>query len=144
MILAQLHGAKPEYTGVVQHERKPVYVDNRLLGRSRTIGQFTKDPIAGITPIEQMMQCAIYPSRFRAIDPGPGVLRKSRRIGGRYEFPGHGNTAGDGRVSARAIKLWQQQMRARAWTRLRGGAAARPRWTRSLDGSQGVDCADRR
>jgi hypothetical protein len=58
MILARLHGEKPEYTGVVAGmSGSPVYVDGRLLGAlSYRIGQFSKDPIAGITPIEQMFE----------------------------------------------------------------------------------------
>ncbi len=58
MILAKLHGAKPEYTGVVAGmSGSPVYVDGKLLGAlSYRIGQFSKDPIAGITPIEQMLE----------------------------------------------------------------------------------------
>jgi hypothetical protein len=56
MILARLHGEKPEYTGVVAGmSGSPVYIDGRLLGAlSYRIGQFSKEPIAGITPIEQM------------------------------------------------------------------------------------------
>ncbi|MGA3080292.1 MAG: SpoIVB peptidase S55 [Terracidiphilus sp.] len=63
MILAQLHGAKPEYTGVVAGmSGSPVYIGNRLLGSlSYRIGQFTKDPIAGITPIEQMLEVRDLP-----------------------------------------------------------------------------------
>ena len=47
MILAQLHGAKPEYTGVVAGmSGSPVYIGNRLLGSlSYRIGMFSKDPI---------------------------------------------------------------------------------------------------
>ena len=58
MILARLHGAKPEYTGVVAGmSGSPVYIDGRLLGAlSYRIGQFSKEPIAGITPIEQMFE----------------------------------------------------------------------------------------
>jgi len=58
MILARLHGSKPEYTGVVAGmSGSPVYVDGRLLGAlSYRIGQFSKEPIAGITPIEYMLQ----------------------------------------------------------------------------------------
>jgi hypothetical protein len=57
MILARLHGAKPEYTGVVAGmSGSPVYIDGRLVGAlSYRIGQFSKDPIAGITPIELML-----------------------------------------------------------------------------------------
>jgi hypothetical protein len=58
MILARLHGVRPEYTGVVAGmSGSPVYIDGRLLGAlSYRIGQFSKEPIAGITPIEYMLQ----------------------------------------------------------------------------------------
>jgi len=64
MILAQLHGAKPEYTGVVAGmSGSPVYVGDKLLGSiSYRIGTFSKDPIAGITPIEQMLEVRDLPS----------------------------------------------------------------------------------
>src|ERR1017187_4361138 len=58
MILARLHGEKPEYTGVVAGmSGSPVYIDGRLAGAlSYRIGQFSKEPICGITPIEQMFE----------------------------------------------------------------------------------------
>src|SRR6185312_4919964 len=57
MILARLEGAKPEFTGVVEGmSGSPVYVGDKLMGSlSYRIGQFSKEPIAGITPIEQML-----------------------------------------------------------------------------------------
>jgi len=57
MILAKLTGAEPDYTGVVEGmSGSPVYIGNRLLGAlAYRIGQFSKEPIAGITPIEQML-----------------------------------------------------------------------------------------
>ena len=63
VILAQLHGAKPEYTGVVAGmSGSPVYIGNRLLGSlSFRVGEFSKDPIAGITPIEQMLEVRDLP-----------------------------------------------------------------------------------
>jgi hypothetical protein len=63
MILAQLHGSKPEYTGVVAGmSGSPVYIGSKLLGSlSYRIGQFSKDPIAGITPIEQMLEVRDLP-----------------------------------------------------------------------------------
>ncbi len=63
MILARLRGAKPEYTGVVDGmSGSPVYIGNRLLGAlSYRIGQFSKEPIAGITPIAQMLQVRDLP-----------------------------------------------------------------------------------
>jgi hypothetical protein len=58
MILARLHGTKPEFTGVVAGmSGSPVYIDGRLVGAlSYRIGQFSKEPIAGITPIERMLE----------------------------------------------------------------------------------------
>ncbi len=76
MILAQLHGAKPEYTGVVEGmSGSPVYIGDRLLGSlSYRIGQFSKDPIAGITPIEQMLEVRDLPIE------GPGVREQGSGI----------------------------------------------------------------
>jgi hypothetical protein len=58
LILAKLHGPKPDYTGVVAGmSGSPVYIDGKLAGAlSYRIGIFTKEPIAGITPIEQMLE----------------------------------------------------------------------------------------
>ena len=58
MILARLEGTKPEYTGVVAGmSGSPVYIDGKLLGAiSYRIGAFSKEPIAGITPIGQMLE----------------------------------------------------------------------------------------
>jgi SpoIVB peptidase S55 len=64
MILARLHGSKPEYTGVVAGmSGSPVYIDGKLLGAlSYRIGQFSKEPIAGITPIAEMLAVNGSPS----------------------------------------------------------------------------------
>jgi hypothetical protein len=57
MILARLEGTKPEFTGVVAGmSGSPVYIDGRLVGAlAFRIGQFSKEPICGITPIQQML-----------------------------------------------------------------------------------------
>src|SRR6202034_1584906 len=57
MILARLEGAKPEYTGVVAGmSGSPVYMHGKLVGAlAFRIGQFSKEPICGITPIHQML-----------------------------------------------------------------------------------------
>ncbi|WP_263381655.1 SpoIVB peptidase S55 domain-containing protein [Granulicella arctica] len=64
MILARLHGTKPEYTGVVAGmSGSPVYIDGRLVGAlSYRIGQFSKEPIAGITPIAEMLDVRDIPA----------------------------------------------------------------------------------
>ncbi|MGA7318035.1 MAG: SpoIVB peptidase S55 domain-containing protein [Silvibacterium sp.] len=58
MILARLHGAKPEYSGVVAGmSGSPVYIDGKLVGAlAYRIGEFSKEPIAGITPIGDMLE----------------------------------------------------------------------------------------
>ena len=63
LVLCRLSGDKPEYTGVVAGmSGSPVYIDGKLLGAiSYRIGQFSKDPIAGITPIEQMLEVRNLP-----------------------------------------------------------------------------------
>ena len=52
IILVKLHGAKPEFTGVVAGmSGSPVYIDGKLIGAiSYRIGEFSKEPIAGVTP----------------------------------------------------------------------------------------------
>jgi hypothetical protein len=58
MILARLEGAKPEYSGVVAGmSGSPVYIDGKLVGAlAYRIGEFSKEPICGITPIGQMLE----------------------------------------------------------------------------------------
>src|SRR4051795_2842428 len=58
LILVRLKGKKPEYTGVVAGmSGSPVYIDGKLVGAiSYRIGMFSKEPICGITPIEEMLE----------------------------------------------------------------------------------------
>jgi hypothetical protein len=58
VILVRLRGEKPEYSGVVAGmSGSPVYVDGKLLGAlAFRIGQFSKEPIAGVTPIADMLE----------------------------------------------------------------------------------------
>src|SRR5215470_9435454 len=58
VILARLHGAKVEYTGVVAGmSGSPVYIDGKLVGAiAYRIGEFSKEPICGITPASTMLE----------------------------------------------------------------------------------------
>jgi SpoIVB peptidase S55 len=58
VILVQLVGPKVEHTGVVSGmSGSPVYIDGKLVGAlSLKLGQFTKEPIGGVTPIENMLE----------------------------------------------------------------------------------------
>jgi hypothetical protein len=56
LILAKLEGGPLAQTGVIAGmSGSPVYIDGRLVGAvSYALGSFSKEPIAGITPIEEM------------------------------------------------------------------------------------------
>ncbi len=55
-IIAKLTGANVEKTGVFGGmSGSPVYIDNKLVGAIAFSFPFSKDPIAGITPIQQMI-----------------------------------------------------------------------------------------
>ena len=58
VILVRLHGQKVEYTGVVAGmSGSPVYIDGKLAGAlAFRIGEFSKEPIAGVTPIADMLE----------------------------------------------------------------------------------------
>jgi len=72
MILVRLHGTKPEYTGVVAGmSGSPVYFDGKLAGAlAFRIGEFSKEPIAGVTPIEEMLEISALDRR-----PAPMPVR---------------------------------------------------------------------
>ena len=63
IILVQLKGAKVEHTGVVAGmSGSPVYIDGKLLGAvSLKLGLFAKEPLAGVTPIEEMLSLPSTP-----------------------------------------------------------------------------------
>jgi hypothetical protein len=66
IILIRLHGTKVEYTGVVAGmSGSPVYLDGKLAGAlAFRIGEFSKEPIAGVTPIADMLE-------INALDKSP-------------------------------------------------------------------------
>ncbi len=70
MILARLEGGPLANTGVIAGmSGSPVYVDGRLLGAiAYSLGQFPKEPIAGITPIQEMVESAGPQARRAPLD----------------------------------------------------------------------------
>lgn len=74
LILAKLEGGPLADTGVIAGmSGSPVYVNGRLIGAvSYAIGSFPKEPIAGITPIREMIDATAQATR-RA--PAPGQAR---------------------------------------------------------------------
>src|ERR1044071_7937687 len=67
LILARLEGGPLAKTGVIAGmSGSPVYIDGRLVGAvSYSLGQFQTEPIAGITPIEEMIEAATLPTPRR-------------------------------------------------------------------------------
>jgi hypothetical protein len=67
LILARLEGGPLAHTGVIAGmSGSPVYIDGRLVGAvSYSLGQFSKEPIAGITPIGEMTADATLPGPRR-------------------------------------------------------------------------------
>jgi len=67
LILARLEGGPLANTGVIAGmSGSPVYIDGRLVGAvSYSLGEFAKEPLAGITPIEEMIADATLPDSQR-------------------------------------------------------------------------------
>src|SRR5947207_209123 len=88
IILVRLHGAKVEYTGVVAGmSGSPVYFDGKLAGAiAFRIGEFSKEPIAGVTPIADMLE-------INALDRSPAeetsaIKPSINAVAGRTSGPG--------------------------------------------------------
>ena len=62
LILAKLEGGPLANTGVIAGmSGSPVYIDGKLVGAvSYALGQFSKEPIAGITPIAEMTDATAF------------------------------------------------------------------------------------
>src|SRR5580658_4756075 len=92
IILVRLHGAKVEYTGVVAGmSGSPVYLDGKLAGAlAFRIGEFSKEPIAGVTPIADMLE-------INALDKSPAEEAAATKptvtaAAGKTAAPGDGST----------------------------------------------------
>jgi hypothetical protein len=56
MVLCRLTGCNLEHAGIIQGmSGSPIYIDGKLLGAVAFAWEFAKDPIAGVTPFEQMV-----------------------------------------------------------------------------------------
>jgi len=63
MILASLEGGPLAHTGVIAGmSGSPVYIDGKLIGAISYAFPFAKDPIAGITPFQEMVDATDTPS----------------------------------------------------------------------------------
>ncbi len=92
IILVRLHGAKAEYTGVVAGmSGSPVYLNGKLAGAlAFRIGEFSKEPIAGVTPIADMLE-------INALDKSPAEEAAATKPG---ITNAAGKTSGPGEAGA--------------------------------------------
>jgi hypothetical protein len=129
MILARLEGTKPQYTGVVAGmSGSPVYIDGKLVGAlAFRIGQFSKEPICGITPIHEMLGVEEQSAELRARSTEDSVQRTAFSVPGGTDAgveavsgPGAGGTLDSSLIqpmdtplvfsgfSPAALQLWKQ------------------------------------
>jgi hypothetical protein len=77
VILARLKGHGLEQTGVIAGmSGSPVYVDGKLIGAVASGFSFSKEAIAGITPIDEMLSIGQEPQEPRLGAPVPTVIRE--------------------------------------------------------------------
>src|SRR5438270_5609632 len=105
IILVRLHGAKAEYTGVVAGmSGSPVYLNGKLAGAlAFRIGEFSKEPIAGVTPIADMLE-------INALDKSPSEEASAAK-------PAMANAAGktaapgDGAMLSGSVQSFSQYLK---------------------------------
>ncbi len=97
IILVRLHGPKVEYTGVVAGmSGSPVYFNGKLAGAiAFRIGEFSKEPIAGVTPIAYMLE-------INALDKSPAEEASAAK-------PGVTNVAGKTASPGESVSLSSTQ-----------------------------------
>jgi hypothetical protein len=100
IILIRLYGKKVEYTGVVAGmSGSPVYLNGKLAGAlAFRIGEFSKEPIAGVTPIADMLE-------INAFDKSPAEEAAATKPGisiaaGKTAAPGDGASFSDSSQTA--------------------------------------------
>lgn len=99
IILARLSGGPLEKTGVMQGmSGSPVYIDGRLVGAVALSFPFSKEPIAGIRPIEEML---------RSAPAAPRTMARANPFAYSAEFPAPGSAqAGSERLIEISSPLW--------------------------------------
>lgn len=95
MILCRLTGIGLEHAGIIQGmSGSPIYIDGKLLGAVAYAWEFAKDPIAGVTPFEQMVKYVRSNDRRLAAEPNADAI--ASRLGGVSPFLFASEAQGDG------------------------------------------------
>src|SRR5437762_8992473 len=87
IILVRLGGEKAQYTGVVAGmSGSPVYINGKLAGAvAFRIGEFSKEPIAGVTPISEMLEISAIDSTPTSV---PVQVRSVPALAAKTSGPG--------------------------------------------------------
>jgi hypothetical protein len=110
IILAKLSGGPLGHTGVMQGmSGSPVYYEGKLLGAVALSFPFSKDPIAGIRPAEEMMASGPGPGRQQARLEAEQVLDPRRALPARQEV-----TLGPQKLAEVATPFWMTGISQRA------------------------------
>src|ERR1700751_4358964 len=105
VILVRLHGAKVEYNGVVAGmSGSPVYIDGKLAGAlAFRIGEFSKEPIGGVTPIADMLE--INGLDKSSVEETAAIKPAVTNVAGKTAAPGLGSALpGSGQSFADYLK----------------------------------------
>jgi hypothetical protein len=86
IVLARLSGGPLAETGILQGmSGSPVYLEGKLLGAVALGFPFSKEPIAGIQPIESMIADASFPPRSNAAIADTPVIANLHRLPYRFD-----------------------------------------------------------
>ena len=94
VILVRLGGVKADYTGVVAGmSGSPVYFNGKLAGAvAFRIGEFSKEPIAGVTPISEMLEISALDSTPTSV---PVQVKSGPSFTAKTSGPGLPSAAGE-------------------------------------------------
>jgi hypothetical protein len=106
MVLCRLTGCNLEHAGIIQGmSGSPIYIDGKLLGAVAFAWEFAKDPIAGVTPFQQMVQYVRANDRRIAAEAKDKLLGEDFQAGRITIFPDQdGLLAENGGPRAEAIE----------------------------------------
>ncbi|MFN7921636.1 MAG: SpoIVB peptidase S55 domain-containing protein [Bryobacteraceae bacterium] len=126
IILAKLSGGPLAHSGVLQGmSGSPVYISGRLVGAVALAYAFSKDPIAGIRPIEEMVQASRTSPRAASLQELAQGKRELAAGGARLiEIATPLNMAG---FTARTIEAFLPQFRALGLEPMQGALGGRAR-----------------
>lgn len=143
LILGRLSGGPLDHTGVLQGmSGSPVYIDGKLIGAVALAFPYSKDPIAGIRPIEEMIRVASMPTepvpmRFASFTNPSGFTP-----GSLLPKPAGSGTFGDTRMAEVATPISFSGFTSRAieqFAPLMRNLGLEPRQGVSLGGAGNVD-----